>query len=136
MVDSFFLQIQTGTDSHYVRSPLPCIVIVYVVACVAYVTDRLDGRARACGMEVSTEKSKVVVNSDTNISAEITVNGERLEEVDSFKKSWIHSNQRGKIGSRSKDQARLSRVSNGRKPHQDLEKHQLHHQDETLQGWS
>ena len=36
-------------------------------------------------MEVSTEKSKVMVNSTHNISASIFMNGEPLEEVNSFK---------------------------------------------------
>ena len=36
-------------------------------------------------MEVSTEKAKVMVNSSNNISANITMNGEPLEEVSSFK---------------------------------------------------
>ena len=35
-------------------------------------------------MEVSTEKSKIMVNSTTNTSADITMNGEKLEEVTSF----------------------------------------------------
>ncbi|KAH3695276.1 hypothetical protein DPMN_082733 [Dreissena polymorpha] len=36
-------------------------------------------------MEVSTEKSKIRMNSTNNISAEIIINGESLEEVNSFK---------------------------------------------------
>jgi hypothetical protein len=41
-------------------------------------------RGRAYGMGVSTEKSKVIVNSTSNISANITMNGENVE-VTSFK---------------------------------------------------
>merc|ERR1712121_129522 len=37
------------------------------------------------GMEVSTEKSKVLVNSTTGSTAHILMSGEQLEEVDSFK---------------------------------------------------
>ena len=48
-------------------------------------TTRLDSRARAYGMEVSTEKSKVMVNSTKNINVNITMNGESLQEVTSFK---------------------------------------------------
>ena len=48
-------------------------------------TDRLSNRAGAYGMEVSTEKSKVMVNSTTITSADIYMNGQRLEEVDTFK---------------------------------------------------
>ena len=33
------------------------------------------------GMEVSTEKSKIMINSRNNISAGISMNGQRLEEV-------------------------------------------------------
>ncbi|KAH3870104.1 hypothetical protein DPMN_033285 [Dreissena polymorpha] len=36
-------------------------------------------------MEVSTEESKIMVNSKTNTSTDITMNDEKLEEVTSFK---------------------------------------------------
>ena len=36
-------------------------------------------------MEVGTEKSKVMTNSMNNISADISMNGQKLEEVTSFK---------------------------------------------------
>jgi hypothetical protein len=36
-------------------------------------------------MEVSTEKSKIMVNSTTNTRAEIYMNDQQLEEVDAFK---------------------------------------------------
>ena len=36
-------------------------------------------------MEISTEKNKIVINSTNNISADIRVNGQKLEEVTSFK---------------------------------------------------
>ena len=36
-------------------------------------------------MEVSTEKSKVTTNSMNNISADISMNGQKLEDVTSFK---------------------------------------------------
>ena len=48
-------------------------------------TKRLEEKAGAYGMEVSTEKSKVLVNSTTNTHAEIYMNGQQLEEVDAFK---------------------------------------------------
>ena len=47
-------------------------------------TNRLIDRARAYGMEVSTEKSKIMTNS-TSISADISMNGQKLEEMTSFK---------------------------------------------------
>ena len=36
-------------------------------------------------MEVSTEKSKIMTNSMNNISANISMKGQKLEEVTSFK---------------------------------------------------
>jgi hypothetical protein len=48
-------------------------------------TNRLTTSAGSHGMEVSSEKSKVMVNSDRDAHAEITMNGEKLEEVDQFK---------------------------------------------------
>ena len=36
-------------------------------------------------MEVTTEKSKIMTNSMNNISADISMNGQKLEEVTSFK---------------------------------------------------
>ena len=48
-------------------------------------TSRLVDRAKACGMEVSTEKSKIMTNSTNIITANISMNGQKLEEVISFK---------------------------------------------------
>jgi len=48
-------------------------------------TTRLENRAGAYGMEVSLEKSKVLLNSTSNATAKIYMNGQRLEEVDTFK---------------------------------------------------
>lgn len=48
-------------------------------------TSRLASRSRAYGMEVSSEKSKVMVNSANNTPAQITMNGQQLEVVDAFK---------------------------------------------------
>ena len=48
-------------------------------------TNRLVGRARAHGMEVSTEKSKIMTNSMNNISVDMSMNHQKLEEVTSFK---------------------------------------------------
>ena len=39
----------------------------------------------ANGMEVGTEKSKFITNSTNNISADISMNSQMLEEVTSFK---------------------------------------------------
>ncbi|XP_052232178.1 uncharacterized protein LOC127845354 [Dreissena polymorpha] len=48
-------------------------------------TNILYENARENGIEVSTEKSKILANSTTNTSADITMNGKKLEEVTSFK---------------------------------------------------
>ena len=48
-------------------------------------TNGLADRATAYGMEVSTEKSKIMTNSTNNISADLSMNGYKLEEVTSFK---------------------------------------------------
>ena len=47
-------------------------------------TNKLANRAGAYGMEISAEKSKTMVNSTNDISANITLNGEPLEEVNQF----------------------------------------------------
>ena len=47
--------------------------------------NRIIDRATVCGMEVSTEKRRIVTNSTNNVSAGISRNGQKLEEVTSFK---------------------------------------------------
>ena len=44
-------------------------------------TSRFVDRATAYGMEVTTEKRKIMTNSTNNISADISMNGQKLEEV-------------------------------------------------------
>ena len=48
-------------------------------------TSRLIDRATAYGTEVSTEKSKIMINSTKKISEDISINGQKLEEVISAK---------------------------------------------------
>ncbi|PIK33493.1 endonuclease-reverse transcriptase [Apostichopus japonicus] len=48
-------------------------------------TNKLATTAGKFGMEISKEKSKILVNSRNNINAHITINNEALEEVSSFK---------------------------------------------------
>ena len=48
-------------------------------------TNRLEDRATAYGTEVSKEKSKIMTNSTNNISEDISMNSQKLEEVTSFK---------------------------------------------------
>ena len=48
-------------------------------------TNRLVDGASAYGMEVSIEKSKIVTNSTNNIGADISMNGQNLQEMISFK---------------------------------------------------
>ena len=47
--------------------------------------NRIADRATACGMEVGTEKSKIMTNSTNNISADISMNGQMLEEMTRLK---------------------------------------------------
>ena len=47
-------------------------------------TNRLIDRATAHGMEVSTEKTKIVTNSANNITEDIGMNGQKLEEVTNY----------------------------------------------------
>ena len=48
-------------------------------------TNRLTNSANAYGMEVSAEKSKIMVNSRNNRTSTITMNGTPLEQVNHFK---------------------------------------------------
>ena len=48
-------------------------------------TNRLIDRAVAYGMEVSTEKSKIMMNSTNNTSADISMDGRKVEGMTSFK---------------------------------------------------
>ena len=48
-------------------------------------TNRLVDRATSYGTDVSTEKSKIMTNSVNNIRTDISMNGQKLEEVTSFK---------------------------------------------------
>ena len=47
--------------------------------------DRLDKTSAAFGMEISAEKTKLMTNNTSGISIDIRINGEKLDEVDSFK---------------------------------------------------
>ena len=53
--------------------------------CIKTSPTRLVDRATAYGAEVGTEKSKIMTNSTNNISADISMNGNKLEEVTSVK---------------------------------------------------
>ena len=48
-------------------------------------TNTLVDTATAFGMEVSTDKSKIMTNSADDISADISMNSQEIEEVTSFK---------------------------------------------------
>ena len=48
-------------------------------------TDRLSNSAREYGMQISSKKSKVMVNSGDNTTVQISMNGQQLEEVMAFK---------------------------------------------------
>ena len=85
-------------------------------------TNRLTDRAGAYGMEVSTEKSKVMVNNTTITSANIYMNGQKLEEVGTFKYLWATLSKDGgstkeiktRIALATAAMARLSRIWRGK----------------------
>ena len=47
--------------------------------------EHLDKASTACGMEISAEKTKLMINNTSGINTEIKVNGQKLETVTSFK---------------------------------------------------
>ena len=52
---------------------------------LANLVERLDKASTAYGMEISAERTKLMTNSTSGINTEITVNGQKLETVTSFK---------------------------------------------------
>ena len=52
---------------------------------LANLVERLDKASTAYGMEISTEKTKLMTNNTNGINTEIKVNGQKLETVTSFK---------------------------------------------------
>ena len=52
---------------------------------LANLVERLDKASTAYGMEISTEKTKLMTNNTSGIDTEIKVNGQKLETVTSFK---------------------------------------------------
>ena len=51
-------------------------------------TKRIVDRATAYGMEVSTKKSKIITNSTNNFGADFKMDGQKLDELTSFKHLW------------------------------------------------
>ena len=111
-------------EDPYATYSLPMTSILWVAAMVNFLTNRLIVRAMAHGMEVSTEKSKIMTNSTNNISADITMNGQTLG--DQFQVPGSNPVQRWHLLSRSLYQDCLSHSSNGQTK-QDLvvQHHQL-----------
>ena len=52
---------------------------------LASLLDRLDKTTAAFSMEISAEKTKLMTNNINGISTDIRINGEKLDEIDSFK---------------------------------------------------
>ena len=81
-------------------------------------TDKLTESTGSFGMEVSTEKSKVMVNSRDETHAVIFMNGEQLEEVDTFtylggtitKDGTSRTEVQKRIAMATSAMARLSRI--------------------------
>ena len=78
-----------------------------------HLTNRLVNRATTCGTEVSTEKSKIITSSMNNISADISINEQKLEEVTSFKYLGAILCKRWHLLGRGLHQDCLSNESNG-----------------------
>ena len=55
--------------------------------------DRLDKTSAAFGIKVSTEKTKLMTSNTNGISFHIRINGEKLDEVNSFKYIWVKSSK-------------------------------------------
>ena len=64
-------------------------------------------------MEVSTEDNKIMTNSMNNISAEISMNGHKLEEMTNFQVSGRTPVQGWHLLSKNQHQGCLSNGSNG-----------------------
>ena len=95
-------------------------------------TNRLVDGATAYGTEVSTEKSKIVTNSTNDISADISMNGQKLEEVTRFR--HVGATQGWRLLIRKLHQDYLNNGSNGQTK-QDLvvQHHQLCKQVQAVQ---
>ena len=52
---------------------------------MANLVERLDKASTAYGMEISTEKTKLMTNNTSGINTEIKVTGQKFETVTSFK---------------------------------------------------
>ena len=52
---------------------------------LAKLVERLDKASTAYGMEISSEKTKLMTNNSSGINTEIEVNGQNLQTVTSFK---------------------------------------------------
>ena len=77
------------------------------------ITNRLVDRTTAHGVEVSKEKSKIKINSTNNISADIGVNGQKLEGVTNFKYLGATLCKDGTCSATSPQHDCLSNGSNG-----------------------
>ena len=60
---------------------------------VASPVDRLDNTSEAFGINVSTEKTKLMTSNTNGISFHIRINGEKYDEVNSFKYIWAQSSK-------------------------------------------
>jgi len=60
---------------------------------LASLVDRLDKTFAAFGIKVSTEKTKLMTSNTNGISFHIRINGEKLDEVNSFKYIWAQSSK-------------------------------------------
>ena len=73
-------------ESPYATYDLPMTLILWAAVMANFKTSPSDSQtATAYAIEVSTEESKFMTNSINDIGADISMNGQKIEEVTSFK---------------------------------------------------
>ena len=74
-------------EGPYATYDFPVTSILWAAVVVNFKTSTTDSKTeqKAYGVEVSTERTKIMTNSTNNIWADISMNGQKLEEMTSFK---------------------------------------------------
>ena len=79
-------QWQSEDDRFVISSSLMILIFWEAATNTAQLADRLEKAAAEYGMEISADKSKILVNSVKAMpSTDIRMNGKVLEEADQFK---------------------------------------------------
>ena len=83
---------------------------------LAKLAENLDKACTAYGMEMSVEKTTLMINNTSGITTEIRVNGQKLERVTSFKRLGSHVTDEGSKPERlldSIDDSSIDKVETG-----------------------